>query len=260
MNLSDVEISETGMPQLAKALSNLMGDVENVSKDKQGYGYKYADLAQILSEVRPLLQKHGLAVCQLPVSTNDGMVGVHTMLLHEEGGRIGATCYLPLDTQAKMSAAQQAGSVITYARRYSLAAVLGIAQEDDDGAQGRNGQNNIQNPMQNAASGHNSVQNTQRTEQPVAIQFDWPKWADDAIAAMKACKTMLELNKWRAMNTEDLRVLERNDSANNQRVVDAFTAHAHYLSSHPQPAVTTGKEPSPTPAPVSPDPNDEIPF
>lgn len=247
MSVSDIEISETGMPQLAEALSKFQGDVENVSKDKQGYGYKYADLAQILTTVRPLLHKHGLAVCQLPVCIDGESVGVYTMLLHKEGGRIGASCHLPIDPQSKMSSVQQAGSAITYARRYSIAAVLGIAQEDDDGAMGKN-------------NGHHHVQNAQPNEKTVAVQFDWPKWADDAIAAMKACKTMLELNNWRAMRTEGLRALERNDSANNQKVLEAFKAHAHYLSSHPQPAVTTGREPDPTPAPVSPDPNDEIPF
>jgi len=109
-----------------------LGDVPKKHKASVGsYSYDYADLADTLSVVRPVLAKHGLAVLQ-PVTTEPehDLVVVATVILHSSGeqlelGRLG----LPLG-----QGAQATGSAITYARRYALLAALGLAAEDDDGA------------------------------------------------------------------------------------------------------------------------------
>jgi hypothetical protein len=95
------------------------------------FSYSYADLADVLSSVRPVLAKHGLAVSQSVVPV-DGGVGVETRVTHRSGGY---EVYGPTVVPGGGSA-QQAGAAITYARRYGLAAALGIATEDDtDGPQ-----------------------------------------------------------------------------------------------------------------------------
>jgi hypothetical protein len=101
-------------------------------KDKPGlsYSYQYADLPSILEAVRPVLARHGLAVSQ-EVSTHDGYIQVTTLLIHKGGHR---EAYGPLAMPAGQHA-QASGSAITYARRYALTAVLGIAAEDDDDGQ-----------------------------------------------------------------------------------------------------------------------------
>lgn len=120
------------MKELYEAMSNLQGEILNATKDKQGYNYSYADLAQILEISRPLMNKHGLSVIQFPATQEDGKIGLRTILAHKSGEHLDGFYELPIESAAKMSTAQACGSVITYMRRYALAAVLGIAQTDED--------------------------------------------------------------------------------------------------------------------------------
>ncbi len=122
---------------LATALSQLNGELENITKnksvsvkgDKGSYSYTYADLASVLEDVRPTLLKLGLAVHQAPETLENKMV-VTTTVLHSSGEWISSSLFLPVAG----STAQAHGSAITFARRYALLAALGIATEDDDGA------------------------------------------------------------------------------------------------------------------------------
>lgn len=119
--------------KLAEALSKLQGEIQNLPKDKQGFGYKYTELASILDVTRPLCAKYELAVTQLCCNPEDiNCVGVETILTHSSGEWLSSVLYMTVTPGRGMSPAQAAGSVITYARRYALAAILGIAQTDDD--------------------------------------------------------------------------------------------------------------------------------
>lgn len=119
--------------KLVEALSKLQGEIQNLHKDKQGYGYKYTELASILDVTRPLCAKYELAVTQLCCNPEDvNCVGVETVLAHASGEWVSSVLYMNITAGKGMSPAQAAGSVITYARRYALAATLGIAQTDDD--------------------------------------------------------------------------------------------------------------------------------
>lgn len=124
MNKSD-EIND-----LATALSKAQGEIENASKNSTNphFKSKYADLAEILNTARPVLSKHGLSITQMP-SYDAGHVSVETLLMHGSGQWVSSTVSAPVTKQD----AQGVGSAITYCRRYALAAVCGLAQEDDDG-------------------------------------------------------------------------------------------------------------------------------
>jgi threonine dehydrogenase-like Zn-dependent dehydrogenase len=114
---------------LVKALSELT----NLAKDKVNPHFKsrFTSLDAILDATRSVLAKHGLALSQEPVF-EDGMAGVVTRIIHTSGESRESKLILPLRDQS----AQGVGSAISYARRYSAAAVLGIASdEDDDGQQ-----------------------------------------------------------------------------------------------------------------------------
>lgn len=124
----------------ATALVAALGELVNVTRGeeanipgkdgKAGYKYRYADLGDLLTGVRPILAKHGLAITQ--GVTNDGRsVAVVTTILHESGGSMVSE---PL-TLPGAGTPQAVGSAITYARRYQLMAVLGLASDDDDGQQ-----------------------------------------------------------------------------------------------------------------------------
>ena len=113
------------------ALSKAQGELQDVYKDKKGYGYNYADLSSILEISRPACSKHELAVLQ-PCSNDGSSVTVETMIIHSSGEWLSSVLTLPLSVGKGMSHAQAVGSCITYGRRYGLAAMLGISQTDDD--------------------------------------------------------------------------------------------------------------------------------
>ena len=115
---------------LAKALGEFQAEVDNATKKavNPAFKSKYADLAEILNTVREPLTKRGLSFVQLP-SFESGIVSVETVLMHTSGQWISSTISGPVVKQDP----QGVGSAITYFRRYSLSAMCGIAQEDDDG-------------------------------------------------------------------------------------------------------------------------------
>lgn len=98
------------------------------TKSGGSYSYSYADLADVMAMIRPVLAAHGLGVVQ-DVTTLDGAVAVTTRLVHVSGETMlfGPVC------MNRGGTAQELGSAITYARRYGLTAALGIVTDDDDG-------------------------------------------------------------------------------------------------------------------------------
>lgn len=130
--------------KIALALSKLQGEVTDATKDKTAYNYKYADLAGVLEIARPLCLKYELAVTQLccgghadgEIAATQPGVGVTTILMHSSGEWVESNFIMPLSAVKGGNAAQAAGSIITYARRYALAAILGITQTDNDAAHG----------------------------------------------------------------------------------------------------------------------------
>jgi ERF superfamily len=119
--------------QLAGSLVAALGELSDVPRDRTAamgtYSYRYADLAAVLGVVRPVLAAHGLGLTQWP-TVEDGDAVVTTTIWHTSGQWLAAP---PLRLPAG-DTAQQVGSAISYARRYTLLAVLGMATEDDDGA------------------------------------------------------------------------------------------------------------------------------
>lgn len=125
-------MSETAS-KVSAALVAAQGEIGNVPFDSTNphFGSKFVSLAAVLSAVRPVLAKHGIGLHQ-PASTVNGLVQVQTVFLHASGEQVSFPA-LAMPIGDKMTA-QQLGSTITYLRRYSLTAALGIAgDEDDDG-------------------------------------------------------------------------------------------------------------------------------
>jgi len=116
--------------ELASALCKTQLLLENATKsaDNPFFKSKYADLSEVLSCVKAAAMDKGLSFTQMP-SYNDGVVSVETMIMHESGEWISSVCSSP----APKLDPQGIGIAITYLRRYSLSAVFGLAQEDDDG-------------------------------------------------------------------------------------------------------------------------------
>lgn len=123
--------------ELAKALAAAQGEMSGAIKDSKNPHFKssYADLASCMDSVREQLSKHGLSYSQTPEPNEAGRVVLCTTLMHSSGQWIrGRVSIRPVKDDP-----QGYGSALTYARRYGLCAIVGIAQVDDDGeaAQGR---------------------------------------------------------------------------------------------------------------------------
>lgn len=116
--------------QLAAALALAQAEIEGASKDRENphFRSRYADLASCWEACRAPLTKHGLSVVQLP-EANGATVQVTTVLLHKSGEFISSA----LAMTAQDAKPQSIGSALTYARRYGLSSVVGVAPEDDDG-------------------------------------------------------------------------------------------------------------------------------
>jgi hypothetical protein len=126
----------TDHPTLAHALAAFQAELPKVGKDntaqvksdKGQYTYRYADLSEISPVVLPLLAKHGLSWTTLPTLDEEGRFALQYRLAHTSGQDLAGTYPLP----APGSSPQVLGSGITYARRYALCAVTGVAPGDDD--------------------------------------------------------------------------------------------------------------------------------
>lgn len=117
---------------LAKALVAFNLEVKIIEKDAKNPHFKndYATLDTIIDEVRPLLAKHGLVIMQFPGGDGEHYT-LRTMLVHESGEYIESE---PLTMKPVKNDPQGIGSCTTYARRYSLSAMLSLnTGEDDDG-------------------------------------------------------------------------------------------------------------------------------
>lgn len=90
---------------------------------------KYADLPSVIDAVKVELNEAGIMFMQTPGLMLDMHLQLTTRLIHSSGEWIEETMSMPLVKQDP----QSYGSSLTYARRYSLAAITGLYQDDDDG-------------------------------------------------------------------------------------------------------------------------------
>jgi len=128
MNKSE-QINEIAMA-LSKAQASIKGAIEDSTNPH--FRSKYASLQSYIDAAREPLTKNGLAITQLLTDIhceNMNLVTIETVLMHSSGQWISSTFSVPVSK----ADAQGFGSAVTYARRYSFAAIVGIAPVDDDG-------------------------------------------------------------------------------------------------------------------------------
>jgi ERF superfamily len=120
----------TTIGKLAEALSKAQGQIEGARKDSKNPFFKssYADLESVWTACRKHLSENGLAVIQTTEGTPESICLV-TTLVHTSGEWMrGVLPICPIKHDP-----QSIGSALTYARRYSLASIVGVCQTDDDG-------------------------------------------------------------------------------------------------------------------------------
>ncbi len=121
--------SET-IGKIAEALAIAQGMMEGAKKDSTNpfFKTKYSDLASVWEACRQPLSKNGLSVSQIVNSADDGSPAITTILMHSSGEWLSGELVMRI---TKIDP-QTIGSATTYGRRYALAAIVGIAPEDDD--------------------------------------------------------------------------------------------------------------------------------
>lgn len=123
--------SSESINEIATALAAAQGTIKPAPKDSTNPHYKnnYADLTSVWTACRDSLATNHLAVIQSPEFL-DGRVVLVTRIIHKSGQWLESE----LSVKPQQDTAQGIGSCITYARRYALAAMVGVvADEDDDG-------------------------------------------------------------------------------------------------------------------------------
>ncbi len=115
---------------LLKSFVQVKQALEQPSKSKDGYGYKYADLNAVLTAIQKAIGGLDLAYIQQPVNET-AKTGVENYIFNSKGAVIDFGSYLLDITKPQ---AQQYGSALTYCRRYSISSIFGIASEEDTDA------------------------------------------------------------------------------------------------------------------------------
>jgi hypothetical protein len=127
--------------ELAAALCKAQSEIEGAREDCKNdyFRSKYADLASVWQACKKALVNNNLAVTQIG-DTEGEQPYLVTTLMHSSGQWISGRIPLILEKEDKESEKkksgpnmQKLGSAITYARRYGLAAIVGVCPEDDDG-------------------------------------------------------------------------------------------------------------------------------
>lgn len=115
---------------LAAALAKAQAEMGAVHKDQDNpyFRSKFAGLSTVWEAVKPALTKNGLSIVQMPGSDERGYF-VQTQLLHSSGQWIRSCTYM----KPAKEDPQGIGSLISYARRYALQAMVMACPDDDDG-------------------------------------------------------------------------------------------------------------------------------
>jgi hypothetical protein len=218
------------LDKLAAALAKAQGEIEGAIKDKSNPAFrsKYADLGAVWDAIREPFSKNGLSVVQFP--RRDGnSVEVETILLHSSGQWMSGTFSVPTAKQD----AHGFGSATTYARRFSLSAVCGVAPVDDDGNAAA-GKANTHIPGSTHPSDFadearrdgltTETRSTYQVAKDKKAEAAAKQWADLAIQTLNFAQSIEDLNGWseEPKNAAYMDRLEDNYPDQHQRVKDAF--------------------------------------
>jgi hypothetical protein len=238
--------------ELAAALAKAQGAMEAAKFDKQNphFKNKYASLAAVIEAIRKPLSDNGLSYTQTTEIRENGFV-LLTTLRHASGQWIASEYPLPVAKGAKDDGIkpQEMGSALSYARRYSLSALVCISSEEDDDAEGarKDGQTNSKPPVY-ARTTEEYNERTKadldrapinRVEPPVhpvtgetgphtIVEDNDMKWGAKFVAAIKAAKDDDEINDWKGANWERLDALELNEHT--QRIHDRIITNIETAS------------------------------
>lgn len=185
---------------LSSALAKAQAEMHNAPLNKVNphFKSKYADLPAIRDAVIPALSKNGIAVTQTPTFRDGAFVLVTALRMGEEC--IEAVYPLPINEKI-----QQQGSAITYARRYCLAAICGIAaDEDDDGNAAQESDAKPQAPIPGTKNGTLDQRVVSSPEMAAEVREKTEEWVNQKADWLMQADTHAELNaRWEKLEGSD---------------------------------------------------------
>ena len=177
---------------LSTALAAAQGALKNPPKNKVNPHFKsrYVDLSDGLDAIRECLSKNGLAFIQ-GTSISDSMIVLNTRITHKSGQ------WLESDYPVGgLGRPQEMGSAMTYARRYALFSLVGVAGEDDD--DGNAAQATEAAPVKGKAA---------KQMEPGLTPDDSEKLMGVIKGAMDFCETAPQLSDWATENKDKIAML-----------------------------------------------------
>lgn len=180
------------MKELATALAKAQAMMKPALKDSTNphFKSKYADLTSIWEACRDALTKNGLSVAQVTEFDGD-LCWIKTILLHSSGEVLEGR--YPL--RPVQNTPQGMGSAISYARRYALAAMVGVVADDDDG-QAASAGDRYEAQRQQEPAPVTSMVGRKNEAEGIRKAREWVN--AEALPAVAACKTAESLNVWAA--------------------------------------------------------------
>jgi hypothetical protein len=123
------------MSSLSQALAKFQSEHHSAKRGGRGNYGQYVTLADALQAVQPATA-YGLSHSQLMSYLGDGLMALKTVLMHESGEQLISELPLPVKFEnGRGNSMQQLGSALTYARRYGLLSIYGLAGDEDDDAE-----------------------------------------------------------------------------------------------------------------------------
>lgn len=195
------------------ALAAAQAEMGRALKDSNNphFKSKYADLSSVCDACMPALSRHGIAVLQ-PTYDDDTGRYVKTVLVHGESGE-STECRVPLIVQKNDM--QGYGSAVTYARRYGLMSMTGIAPEDDDG-----------HAAAQAAPKH-EPRRQEPAKQDRPQPSDMSQKADEMIAALKSKGVTVTNHPRFSDDLKNLRAADAQSAARVEAEIETLKAAAN---------------------------------
>lgn len=216
------EVRYVAGAKITEALIKAQAAMESPKLNKKNPHYKsaYADLTSVIDAVKKPLNDNGIAFTQGTIIAPEGLV-LMTTLRHSSGEVIVSEWPLPI--AANM---QNMGSNLTYAKRYSLAAICGVsADEDDDAEAGVKESGKKQTAAQRDATKPQAEAPKQDTTKLAPQVIDRPagisatEWAGKFMQQIGLAESEKEIVEWHKVNSEALSDLHEKAVKISERVI-----------------------------------------
>lgn len=218
-------MTEAAQDNLAIALARAQGEMQNaaINKDNPYFNSRYADLASIRDATIPALSKHGLCIYHVIVQAGEHWI-VRGVLKHGLSNDC-ITSDFPINAVDKP---QAIGSAITYAKRYTWAALCGIAADEDDDANAAQG--NVKHIDRKPQPKTNVIDMQPQesklvSKTPIALlktEGDWTVWGKSFLDHVKQSTLTAEADEWVKVNGPTLDLMEKEVPKTHKRLSEAL--------------------------------------